>query len=503
MNARVQFGLLITLSWLVGARLVCAQGPPPDVHRVQQTGWHVFQQAQPPQSGIDQTMYELVPTHRDSLTDLGYRLHLGEVEEALSGSWMRMEYMIGSIHNGGRTLGSAYRDPFGNLIRTDEQYDLVLPAEDPLFPGTFPINLTPAIDPVFGDFLTIPVEAPNAGLIDLSDINGIRGSFGIPITKDSWFEASFWGLEDAGDSINIKDIPPSSELGAFNLRRTRAYAITLTTDGQVAPQDLNGYFRNRVILYDESFYSHFKADLWSADANYVLDLRQPHDGWVLQSILGYKHTEYGEEFVFGGGFNNSSGSFGALDIFDPLVSYLDVADGDTTTTAVGVLANPVTNRVESHSRNFRNELQLGLRSEWQTEWFRLGVEPKFGLGAALVRQKVTTSNLREPGDLRLGSMILPPIDDPEYTIESDREILFSPSFDLGLYANINVNEWMSLRVGYNFVWLGNVASSVSSIRYNEVTDPMTGDTLPDVGLTRRKRDVTVNLFTVGGEIKLP
>lgn len=329
----------------------------------------------------------------------------------------------------------------------------------------------------------------------------MRGSFGIPIAENASFEASFWGLEDAGDSINIKDIPPSSELGAFGFRRTRAYAITLTTDGQVGPQDLDGYVRNRVILYDESFFSHFKADLWSADANYVLDLRNDSDGWVLQSILGYKHTEYGEEFAFGGGFNNSSGSFGALGTFDPTISYLDVSDGDTTTQAVGVLATPVTNRVESHSRNFRNELQLGLRSEWQSKFVSLGVVPKVGLGAALVRQKVTTSNLREPGDLFLATAT--PLDDPAYTIEKDREILFSPSFDLGLYANLHVNEWMSLRVGYNFVWLGNVASAVSSIRYNEVTDPMTGDTLPDVGLTRRKRDVTVNLFTVGGEIKLP
>jgi len=501
MNARVQFGLLITLSWLVGARLVCAQGPPPDVHRVQQTGWHVFQQAQQPTSEYDQMMYELVPTHRDSLHDLGYRLHLGQLEEALSGSWMRLEYLQGSIHDGGQTLGRNYRDPFGNLIRTNQQYDLVLPADDAVFPTTFPTNLDPATDPVTGEFLTIPVEAPNAAF-DLSDINGLRGSFGIPVTDKSFFEASFWGLEDVHDVIDTEPLPPSSELGAFGLRRTRAYAITLTTDGQLAPQDADGFVRNRVILYDESFFSHFKADLWSADANYVLDLRHASDGWLLQSILGYKHTEYGEEFIFGGGFNNSTGSFGALGVFDPDVSYLDVSDGDITTQAVGVLATPVTNRVESHARNFRNELQFGLRSEWQTKWFDVGVAPKVGLGASLVRQKVTTSNVREPGDL--GLAVGTPLDDPALTIERDREILFSPSFDLGLYANVHVNEWMNLRVGYNFVWLGNVASAVSSIRYNEITtDPLTGATDPDVGLTRRERDIKVNLFTVGGEILLP
>ena len=94
-----------------------------------------------------------------------------------------------------------------------------------------------------------------------------------------------------------------------------------------------------------------------------------------------------------------------------------------------------------------NALQFGIRSEVKQRGLTLGVEPKVALGLGLIRSRVNTSNVREPGDL--SSILNDPlllIDDPDSTTDFDRELDFAPSAELNLYAKYDVNEVHTVRI---------------------------------------------------------
>jgi hypothetical protein len=53
-----------------------------------------------------------------------------------------------------------------------------------------------------------------------------------------------------------------------------------------------------------------------------------------------------------------------------------------------------------------------------------------------------------------------------------RELRFAPTVDLGLYVEAHPAHWLTLRFGWNLIWMGRVAMADHSIRFNEVTvDP--------------------------------
>jgi len=482
MNVRVHLGLLVTYCWLaVGSAF--AQGPygqpaPIVDPNFQPAGWHHGHRQQCPEPCVDQnTIYQLLPDDR-GLSELHSRINWNAIKPR-RGSWIRFDYINAEIHrNRSNALGQPFfvgqplvgdgitavtRDLFVADVR--DQFDLFFP------------DINPDPDPLL--LTSVPVQVPQTGGVEWNGMNGVRGEIGIPLDDHWTLEASAWGLEDAGDSLNVPDIPASSVLGANGIPRTQMLATTLTTDG--APG-------SRIMVYDQAFFSEYTADMWSSEINLAYDLRIPHDGWSLQSLIGFRQTEYGENLRFGGSFDNSSG-------------YLDLLND---VTPLGTLATPISNSFQSKVRNYRNELQLGLRSELAHKYFTLGIAPKVGLGGNLIRSKVIAQNAREPGDPGIAFGL--PLDDPDRTVTSDRELEFSPTLDLGLYADIHLREWCKLRVGYNVTWLGRLGVAERSIKFDETTDntdPMNPITNPNVVLDRALRDRVVTAFTIGGEIYLP
>lgn len=401
----------------------------------------------------------------------------GLAEKHLPDSWIRLEYINALIgHRSGGPLGTPVRDLSGNIVNTTEQF--ALPVYDV-------VNSPP--EPTF-----VQAVAPTTEDLGFDNIGGIRGSFGIPLDQNSWIEGSFMGLEEQTQTVIAPTIPPTSLVPLHGIDPVQVIIIPFRIDGQVGtisdPTGLTPFAPTTMIAYDAGFFSDYRIKLWSAEVNHVYDLRLPHDGWTLQSILGYRHEEYSEQLTFGGSFDNRS-------------NY--ASDGVVN---AGQFAMPISNRIDSKVHNFRNALQVGFRSEVKQYGLTLGVEPKVAFGLGLIRAQVDTSNAREPGDLSsiLGDPNLE-IDDPESTSDFDRELDFAPSAELNLYAKYDVSTWLRLKVGYNLTWLGRVGAADKSIRYNTMaaTDPtMMPDSL-DFGVTPKVVNRYVSAFTVGGEIIFP
>ena len=506
MNARVQFGLL---GWLVLCHAVQAQqwqepaGIPSSPQAITPVGWnHMVPSAHagsghPGAATLAQTEYELLPNQHSPLYNLDSRLDLSLLE-VVRGSWIRLEYMNAEIDNGaGTTLGA----PLANVPNVARQFRV----ERPTLVAPDPTNAALPI--------TMTTQVPETGGIQWDDLNGIRGTVGIPLTKKLSVEGTFWGLEVGSDAINLPTIPPTTFMDAHALDNTFLFATTLTRDGvplstfqsanldPITPDFATEFAGTAtVIVYDQAFFSEYTIDTWSTDVNLVYDLRIPHDGWKLQSLVGYRHTEYGENLAFGGTFANNSNDPFFVDV-DPAIVAVEPYFMD-----LGIITafDPaISNRIQSKTRNFRHELQVGLRSELSHKFFSVGVEPKVALGGNLIRSQVSVSeNVRAPGDA-LGAFdpLLAKTDVARTT--TDRSFEFSPTIDLGVYANVNLTSWFKLRFGYNLIWLGRLGVADQSIRFNEVTDPLTGLTAGDIVVEPRLRDRVISAVSVGGEIILP
>lgn len=419
----------------------------------------------------------LVPDRRDP----GDRLlpRIGQVFEPYAHqSWARVEYLNAKIHHSSpQTLGTPIRDTAGNVLDIREPFDL------PVFD---PVN-TPPLE------LSAPAVGVSTEDVDWDDVAGIRGSFGIPIDKYSWFEGSVTGLAEQSESLVAPTIPPSSLNPLFGIDPVQFIVIPYTIDGQAGSisdiyTDPTMVGPAPLIVYDASFFSEYSVRLWSAEANYVHDLRIPYDGWSVQTIIGYRHEEYSENLSFGGSFDNRT----------------DYATDGVVNT--GQYADVQSNRIDSKVHNYRNALQLGFRSELKQYGFTLGVEPKVAFGVGLIRARVNTQNAREPGDLSplQGDPNLI-INDPESTTDFDREFDFAPSAELNLYAKYDVTSWLKLRFGYNLTWMGRVGAADASIRYNTISaaDPTTSPNVLDFGVDQHVSNRFVSAVTIGGEIIFP
>lgn len=514
MNARVQLGLLAAACLLV-CRTAHAQGysPYPSAYPPQPVmapaGWQTGSYPPPPGPISNQVYEQLLPDDRWGFRDHDERLEL-VLRETLRGSWMRLDYLNGRISNQGRVLGAplsgvprAVSLLNSNTIRTVTPQPGDALIDVPRVNRPFLIeSIDPTYDPVLNPTNPLPTGAavvPSTDSVRWNNLNGIKGSFGIPLGQDYWIEAGFWGLEEGRGSIDVPRIPPTSILGAHGEPAIRWLATTLTTDGEPG---------TRIILYDLDFFSSYRVNTWSTDVNLAYNIRTEREGWNVKSLIGYRHDQYSERLNFGGSFNNNSTP-------DPSTTDPDdfIAPPLVLAPFGSLLDDPLTNRIDSKAFNFRNSLQLGLRNEFVHRWFTLGIEPKIALGSNHIRTRVRAQSVRNPGSADVVEVVDDTVDPPVTTTElvylndpdtnsTRRELRFAPTFDLGLYAEAHPTDWFTLRFGWNLVWMGRLGMADHSIRFNEVT-LADGTTAPDVSAKVGLRDTVINSFTVGGTILLP
>lgn len=430
---------------------------------------------------------ELLPHDRGGRYTDDSRFAL-DFRQMFRGSFFRLEYLHGTTHHSeGRTLGTPIDvEPVPNI--------------DPLLPDAIPIP-GPAQDVanVANQFLMIfqdssststdasglayrYAQAPTTNDISWKNVQGIRGSFGIPVLDAMSVEGSFTGYATDTAHISVPPLPvpysqaPGTEPlldlngntileGTNGTNPTTFLVTTLTTDGVPG---------SRVILYDSGFFSQYETRYIGGNLDLVFNWKNPEIGFRAKPIIGYQHQQYQEGLAFGGFFNNNSGYYENL----------------------GVFGAPQSNYIGSSVTNHRDLIHLGMRNELAWKYITLGVQEKIGLGSNLAKGHVITRNLREPGTVP-GSL-----NDPDFMESTDREYVFAPSFDLDVYASVRVTHWMNFRVGYTLSVLGNVATADRSFTLNEVSDGM-GNTTPDVVSNLKFGHRTISALTLGGEIILP
>jgi hypothetical protein len=159
--------------------------------------------------------------------------------------------------------------------------------------------------------------------------------------------------------------------------------------------------------------------------------------------------------------------------------------------AGSILNDPLVRKIDSWVDNNTYGVQTGLRSEFVHQHFTLGVEPRLTLGVNHYEATVRTEDLRDSP--------FPPIQDDGVVTTNITRDLFSTIFDLQLYAKVHLNEFVNLRVGYSYTWLGNISRAHSNIYYND-----NGTAFPPAVVVRSNEDnLWMSSFTIGGEIILP
>jgi len=371
---------------------------------------------------------ELVPADRGLSWDYDSALDLA-VQDTMHGMWFRLEYMNFMFDNPGRGLLGA---PLANIDDPREPFIISTPAS-----------------------VLLVARALDVSPVRFDNINGIRGTWGIPLHAGH-IEAVFWATEQDTSTIIGTELPHESPF-----QDVQVLVTPLLTNGQPG---------GNVIIYDESFRAPYSAKMFNAEANFYYNYRNPRLGLRFLPVLGFRHTDYDESLAQRGTFSNRSGASAVPTILSP----------------------PLLRQIDSWVDNNTYGVQTGFRSEFVHQAFTLGVEPKLALGVNHYEATVRTADLRDSGPY-------PPLVDDGVVTTNARRDVFSPIFDLQLYAKIHLNDSIRLRVGWSYTWMGNTSRADRNIYYNDL-----GTAFPPAVVVRpNETSQWVSAITVGGEIILP
>lgn len=446
-----------------------------------------FQFAPAPGGEQPQTRYELLPEDRGLLYDEDIaRLQL--LTRQLATSWVRLEYLNYEMRNPGNTLLGA---PISNVNDPRE----------PFFVTTLDDTGIPQI---VGSARVMDMTP-----VDLAHMNGARFSFGIP-TATGEFEGVFWGTETVArfNAPELTEALPNniripqfdSQFVVVNSNRTFPIFVTDRQNPNavfIATSLLdNGDPSTLLLLYDADFSVKYNLKTWGSEANLSWDLRQPEDGWMLRALAGFRYTSHQEELIQHGTFDNRS----SLDDPVPIIDLTDTIFPDRPN-----LVDPaIVNTIYSRTNNDIFAGQVGFKTELAaTRWLTLGMTPKIALGANRYTAYVETRDLRDSPDLRdptdPATSLLPNPQDDGFVLTGVKKTKWSPGFDFGAYARLNLTDWASVQVGYNFQWMHNIARADEVIFYND-----TGlEDAPAVVVQQAREDLWLQGISIGGQLTLP
>ena len=374
---------------------------------------------------------ELLPADRGFMWDTQSRLETA-IRNTSHGAWFRLEYLNTFIDNPGDTLLGA---PIQNVRNPREPFLVQTPSG-----------------------AVVNARVLDVSAVNFDNINGIRGTFGIPLHAGS-IEAVFWGTSESTYRFTSPELPATNPLQTVDV-----IATSLLTNN--APG-------GTVVLYDNKYRYDYAAQIFGAEANFYYNYRNPRLGLRVLPVFGFRHNDYDESLKQRGHFDNSSGI------------------GVTAGGASPILPVPLVRQIDSWVDNNSYVLQTGFRTEFVHQFFTLGVEPKAGLGLNRYEGTVRTVDLRDSPFL--------PIHDDGVVTSNIKKNTFSGVFDLQLYAKVHLSESCRVRVGWSYMYMGNVARADSIIHYNDLglNQP------PAVVAKKDDQSIWVSTFTIGGEIILP
>ena len=198
-------------------------------------------------------------------------------------SWYRLEWMQWKINRPGNVLLGAPLNIIGRPQDGFPVFDLQLPANQ--IGGATVETLKP---------------------IAMRDTNGLRGTIGIP-TSFGAIEASFFALEQAGDSFRVDGLRPQQEITDLN-----GLILTIIPGRFVATSLLqNGQTSDLIELYNRSFEVTYRSDVLGAEINFIrddlIDFGLP-GGVEIQPTFGYRYLLIQEEMQQAGQFEDITGA---------------------------------------------------------------------------------------------------------------------------------------------------------------------------------------------------
>ncbi len=279
---------------------------------------------------------------------------------------------------------------------------------------------------------------PSLDTMRLVNIPGVRGTIGVPLIFGS-AEASIFSMNTA--QVSFQD---DTLLGT--VRQPFVGTSTL----------INGQIGSNVELYNDTFNTTFTSKLWGSDMNVFFD--GPNSNYFTFSpMIGFKYVDLRESLT-------QRGSFTPNPIFG--------------------LPKVVTD-IDSYSSNSVFAPQIGLRTKFENSFGAVMFDPKFGLGSNVYRNRLETNHFRGNGD--------------PFTVMTDGSAQICPVIDLNLTGRLKVTPNISMTVGYNFLFVGQVTRPQDNIYYND-DGPAAP---PGVALKTHKEDIIFQGLTLGVELRRP
>ena len=388
-----------------------AQGPSPAL--AQDSGYTV-----PPQGNFN-TIYEQLPDdlgflHDDSPLEMG-------LKNLFRHSYFRGEYLLWTAGSPGNVLLGG--QPAGGFIPT-VQSSAAGGLAPPIPPNSFnvaggnPLTQNPATAVV-----------PSLDAFALKNINGYRGTFGLPIgpgnaelsafvlgTRTNQFDGSSMITPEI--TANLLAVPP----------------ILTTTPATFIGEPVTVAGVQTQMLFTNSYLAVMKTSIWGSEANYIFDA--PNEGTgdlvTISPLFGFRYLNYRESLSQGG-------------------VYQFVTDNTTNP----VTTSPEIRALYSQSNNNYYGPQIGTRVEMKISKVTFGAEPKIMLGLNTYTAALSTINV--------------PFDNPANNVNQSffkSKSVFAPVADVKFSTRINISQYANVYAAYNLMWVGSLSRPYDTIGYN-------------------------------------
>ncbi|MCR9233348.1 BBP7 family outer membrane beta-barrel protein [Gimesia chilikensis] len=243
------------------------------------------------------------------------------------------------------------------------------------------------------------------------DTNGMRAALEFALPEGS-LEWNVWGI------FKNKSIRPTDSVFATQLNSVPDDDLVVVTNFKI-----NGAPASNTNVYDTSYTINLDTQMAGTGINYFMDPHLPGDGFRLQPMFGFRFIDLQET-----------------------MNQVGVDSG-------GGIGLPRTTTIYSKTENRVFGPSIGARTEFKHSRFTIGAEPKFTFGFNRNNNQVATEQLFQPSDPRI------------VTVDKNNE--FSPTFQVSVYAKVNVNEHFRCFVGYDYLFVGQISRAFNIIDYNE------------------------------------
>ena len=388
-------------------------------------------------SGPGRTIYEELPD------DTGWLYEDSPMERFLKDTfrhaYVRVDYLNWSVS-----------DPGNNILGAPSN----LTIDDPDSPFPIPVSDVPIIQITDQSGNPINAVQPSMAAMHNDNNNGMRLSFGLPVSDLGTFEANVFALQSSTSKFLFPDIRTADldgdgivDLSGLTPIDTNgdgvndSFASENLVDAVVQGVTVDGILSNGnnfIIVNDVDYAAVLKTQVWGSEANFFLPANNPNDNLTIVPFFGVRYFNFSEELRQSGLYTSQ--------VIDPATGLpqLDTDGNPVTVTA--------SRKIDSTTINNLYGPQMGFRGELRGKYLTIGATPKVMLGANTNRATLDTFQVLNPND-------------PSQSIY-DKTTTFGILGDLEVYSRLRLGEHMSAYVGYNLMWAGLITRPGDNVQYN-------------------------------------